>query len=104
MKGQKRFKDIREIRDCIDDIDVRILRLFSDRKDCVNEIVNFKTDKEGVIAKQRQEELLALRRKWATELGLDPDLFEKIFKMLIDSNIKKQMEQLKQLKSKNKII
>jgi len=102
MKDPKNFKDIKEIRDCIDEIDFEILRLFGDRDKCVNEIVNFKTDQKEVIAKKRQEELLALRRIWAMELNLDPDLFEKIFKMLIDSNIKKQMGMLEQSK-KNEI-
>jgi len=94
MKDPKDFKDIKEIRDCIDEIDFQILKLFGDRSLCVNEIVNFKTNKAGVIAKKRQEELLILRRKWAEEFNLDPDLFEKIFKMLINSNIKRQMEVL----------
>jgi len=94
MKDPKEFKDIKEIRECIDEIDFRILKLFGDRNQCVNEIVNFKCDKKGVIAKKRQEEVLELRRKWAADFDLDPDLFEKMFKMLIDSNITKQLEML----------
>jgi chorismate mutase len=96
MKDPKEFKNIKEIRDCIDEIDFHILKLFGDRNRCVDEIINFKTDKDGVIAQKRQEELLVLRRKWAKEFNLDPDLFEKIFKMLIDSNIQKQLEILEQ--------
>jgi isochorismate pyruvate lyase len=99
MKDPKDFKNIHEIRDCIDEIDYHILKLFGDRHRCVNEIVNYKTDRAGVIAKERQEAVLALRRKWAEEFDLDPDLFEKIFKMLINSNIKKQMEIIEQFRS-----
>lgn len=94
MKDPKKFKNIQEIRNSIDEIDFHILKLFSDRNRCVEEIVNFKTDKAGVIAKKRQSELLALRRKWAEDFKLNPDLFEKIFKMLIKSNIQKQLEVL----------
>jgi chorismate mutase len=94
MKDQKDFKNIKQIRDSIDEIDLHILQLFGERNRCVEKIVSFKTDKAGVIAKRRQEELLTLRRKWAEDLNLDPDLFEKIFKMLINSNIKKEMEML----------
>jgi len=94
MKGQKEFKDIKEIRDSIDEIDFQILQLFGERNHCAEKIINFKTDKAEVIAKKRQEEMLALRRKWAKDFNLNPDLFEKIFKMLINSNIKKQMEML----------
>ena len=96
MKDPKDFKNIQEIRDSIDEIDFHILKLFGDRNRCVEEIVNFKTDKAGVIAKERQGELLALRRKWAEEFNLNPDLFEKIFKILIKSNIQKQLEILEQ--------
>jgi chorismate mutase len=92
MKDPKDFKSIEEIRDSIDEIDFHILKLFGDRNRCVEEIVNFKTDKAGVIAKKRQLELLASRRKWAKEFNLNPDLYEKIFKMLINSNIQKQLE------------
>ena len=96
MKEQEDFKNIQEIRDAIDKIDYQIIKLFGDRNQCVKEIINFKTDKEGVIAIKRQEELLGLRRKWAEELNLEPDLFEKIFRILINSNIKKQMGMLEQ--------
>jgi len=77
MKDRKDFKNIREIRDEIDRIDHEILKLFGDRNSCVKEIVRFKKDKTEVIAKTRQDELFALRRKWAKEFKLDPDLFEK---------------------------
>ena len=95
MKDPKKFKNIQEIRNCIDEIDFQILKLFSDRNRCVEEIINFKTDKAGIIAKKRQGEVLAVRRKWAEEFKLNPELFEKIYKMLIKSNIQKQMEVLK---------
>ena len=96
MKDPKEYKNIEEIRDAIDNIDYQIFKLFGERNQCVEEIINFKTDKAGVIAIKRQEELLVLRRKWAEEFNLEPDLFEKIFKMLINRNIEKQMKMLEQ--------
>jgi len=92
MKDLKDFKDIREIREFIDKIDFQILELFANRNRYTEEIINFKTNRTGVIARERQRELLASRRKWAEDLNLNPDLFEKIFKLLIKSNIKKQLE------------
>ena len=96
MKDHKDFKNIGEIRDCIDETDYNILKLFGERNRYVEEIIHFKSDKAEVIATKRQEEMLALRRKWAEEFNLNPDLFEKIFKILIDSNIQKQMKILEQ--------
>ena len=92
MKDLKNCKDIREIREFIDKIDYQILQLFADRNSCTEKIINFKTNRTGVIARERQRELLASRRKWAIDLDLNPDLFEKIFKLLIKSNIKRQLE------------
>lgn len=94
MEGLKDFKSIQEIRDSIDEIDYQIIKLFGDRNRCAEQIINFKKDKAGVIAIKRQEELLRSRRKWAEEFDLEPDFFEKIFKMLIDRNIEKQLEML----------
>jgi chorismate mutase len=100
MKDPKGFKDIQEIRDEIDKIDHNILKLLGDRNRCVEEIIHFKKDKNQVVAKTRQKELFALRGKWAKEFNLDPDLIEKIYKVLIDHNIRKQMEILEQKSGK----
>ena len=96
MKEPGDFNNIKEIRDTIDEIDYQILKLFGDRNRCVEKIINFKSDKEGVVAKKRQEEVLELRRKWAEEFNIDPDLFEKIYIILINSNIEKQLGMLRQ--------
>jgi chorismate mutase len=100
MEELKDFKNIQEIRDSIDKIDHRILELFGARNHLVKEIVKYKTDTKEVVAKERQAVLFASRRKWAEDLNLDPDLFEKIFKMLIDSNIHMELEMLEQKKKK----
>jgi isochorismate pyruvate lyase len=99
MKDSKNFKSIQEIRDSIDEIDFRILELFGARNRFVKEIVKFKTDKEEVVAKERQSEILASRRKWAENLNLNPDLYEEIFKTIIESNIQMELKILEQLKN-----
>jgi chorismate mutase len=101
MKDPKDLKNIQEVRESIDEIDFLILKLFGDRNRCVDKIISFKSDKAEVTAKTRQKELLALRRKWAGEFNLNPDLYEKIFKMLIKSNIQKQLDMLEHKVSKN---
>ena len=94
-----KFKSIQEIRNSIDDIDFRILKLFEERNCCVEEIIKFKKNKTEVIAKDRQIEVLALRRKWAKDLDLDPELFENFFKMVIERNIQKELEMFHQMKN-----
>lgn len=89
-------KNIEEIRKGIDEIDLDILRLFSQRSLFVKEIVKYKTDEESVIAVPRQKEVIRKRREWAEELGLNPDLFEEIYWSLMNFNVKKELEILKE--------
>ena len=95
MKNPENCECIEEIREIIDEVDYQILKLFQKRYECVKEIVKFKTDEASVIAENRQEEVITDRRAWATELGLNPDLFENIFRSLIHFNIEKELEILR---------
>ncbi len=87
-------KNIEEIRQAIDEIDYQILKLFSQRCEFVKEIVKFKTDAVSVIAENRQKEVIAKRREWATELAMNPDLFENIYWMLMHHNIQEELKML----------
>jgi len=95
MKNPQNCKNIEEIRDAIDGIDFQIMKLFSERYEFVKEIVKFKTDEVSVIAENRQKEVIEKRREWAVELGLNPDLFEDIFWILMRYNVQKELEILK---------
>ena len=101
MKPAKDCKSIQEIRSCIDEIDYQILIHFEKRLEYVKAIVKYKSSQEGIVAKERQLEVFQQRREWAIELGLDPDLFEEIFKTLINWNVKKEMEIFKNQKIEN---
>lgn len=84
-----------EIRNEIDKIDYQIIRLYGERHKYIEEIVRFKNDEEGIIAHDRKKQVLSDRRKWAAENGLDPDTFEKMYILLIENNIKRELEILK---------
>lgn len=84
--------NIEEVRFEIDRIDRGIMELFAQRWKYVERIVDFKTNSDSIIAQERQNTLLAKRREWAVELGLDPDIFEQIYRSLIDHNIQKEMK------------
>lgn len=100
MKNPENCKSIEEIREAIDDIDYQIMKLFGERYGFVKEIVKFKTDEASVIAENRQKEVIEKRREWAVELGLDPDLFEDIFGILIRYNIQKELDILRNATTK----
>ena len=87
-----------EIRKEIDKIDREIIHLFAKRYEYVHEIVRFKEDEEGIIAQERKDQVIIQRGRWARNLGLDAETFENIYRILIDSNIRKELEILKSRK------
>jgi isochorismate pyruvate lyase len=91
-KNPKACESIEEIRDALDQIDKEIIQLLTDRHQYVNEIVKFKSNGDGIVAKERQAIVFDQRRAWALERGLDPELIEGIFKLLIEKNIQIQFD------------
>lgn len=92
MKDPKDCQNIEEIRAAIDEIDHQILKSFGKRMEYVHEIVKFKSDQHGIVARERQLEVFRKRREWAKEFNLDPDLYEEIYQQLINWNVKKELE------------
>ena len=92
MKDPKQCESIEEIRECLDDIDFQVIGLLSKRMNYVKEIVKFKINEEDIVAAARQEEVINFRRKWAEMKNLDPDLMDKIFRILIRFNIEREMK------------
>jgi len=85
--------NIEAIRDAIDLIDQEIIHLFSLRHEYVKEIVKFKSGNEKeIIARERKELVLRQRKAWAEKMGLDGDMMEQVFRLLIDKNIQIQFE------------
>lgn len=92
MRDPKKCESIEEIRKILDDIDFQIIGLLGKRLNYVKEIVKFKINEEDIVAIARQQEVIRLRRKWAEMNKLDPDLIEKIYKILIQFNVQKELK------------
>lgn len=95
FKNPKECQSLEEVRHEIDKIDEHIISLFSERHKFVEEIVRFKHDKDAIIAQERKEQVILQRKNWAELKGLNARTFEKIYTLLIDSNIQHEMELLK---------
>lgn len=95
FKNPQDCQSLEEIRNEIDKIDEHIISLFSERHKYVEAIVRFKNDKEAIIAQERKEQVILQRKNWANTNGLNADTFEKIYTLLIESNIKHELELLK---------
>lgn len=82
-----------EIRSEIDLIDNEIIKLFGIRFQFVKEITKYKENNiESIIARDRYNKVLAERKIWAEQNGLDGYIIESIYKQLIDYFINKELE------------
>ena len=95
MKKPQECKSISEVREGIDLIDKQLIELIGKRYQFVKEIVKFKSNKEDVEAKPRYDEVLRVRREWAVQENLDPDVIETIYKTMIQYFIEEQLRMLK---------
>jgi len=92
LKKPEACDNIGEIRDVLDKIDREVVNLLALRQSYVKEIVKFKSGEEGIIARERKEQVLRQRRAWAGEAGLDREMMENVFRILIDKNIQIQFD------------
>jgi isochorismate pyruvate lyase len=95
FKNPQDCDSLEEVRNEIDKIDAHIISLFAERHKYVEAIVRFKHDKDAIIAQERKNQVIQDRKTWAKEKGLNADTFEKIYTLLIESNIKHEMNLLK---------
>jgi tRNA-Thr(GGU) m(6)t(6)A37 methyltransferase TsaA len=89
-------RNLPETRQSIDLIDAEIIRLLGNRAGYVRQIVNFKKNAEEVRAPTRYAEVMRRRREMAEAAGLNPDVVEGMYKLLVDSFIEEEMEMLRQ--------
>ncbi len=99
FKNPKDCQSLEEVRNEIDKIDEHIISLFSERHKYVEEIVRFKHDKDAIIAQERKDQVILQRKNWAAKSGLNADTFEKIYTLLVESNIQHELELLKSKKT-----
>jgi isochorismate pyruvate lyase len=60
----------------------------------VRQVVKFKQTVEEVRAPIRYAEVMRRRREMAEAAGLNPDVIERMYRLLVDSFIKEEMELL----------
>ncbi|MBN1220483.1 MAG: tRNA (N6-threonylcarbamoyladenosine(37)-N6)-methyltransferase TrmO [Anaerolineae bacterium] len=87
---------IEETRQIIDLIDTEIIRLLGNRAGFVRQIVNFKNNAQEVRAPDRYAEVMRRRRELGKAAGLNPDVIEAMYKLLVDNFIKEELEILEQ--------
>jgi isochorismate pyruvate lyase len=92
MTLPKDCKNITEIRVEIDRIDKEIILALAERFEYVIEAAKFKRDVEEVMAPDRHAVMLKQRMELVKKLNLDPEIIEKVYKLLLDYFKQKQLE------------
>ena len=90
----RQVNSLAEARAAIDLIDTEIIRLLGNRAGYVHQVVRFKHTAEDVRAPARYAELMRRRRELAEAAGLNPDVIEAMYKLLVDNFIKEELELL----------
>ena len=87
----KKFSTIKEIRNEIDKLDIRIIDLISQRKDLVFEVVKLKR-KDQIVDQERINQILKKLNLEANKKGIPEVLIEKLWKIMIEGFIEYEME------------
>ncbi len=82
-KRPEECRTLAEIRTEVDRIDREIIRAIGERKHYVIAAAAFKTNPTEVAAPERFAAMLQVRRQWAEEEGLSPDLIEKLYREMV---------------------
>ncbi len=91
MKSPENCDSIEDVREGIDALDREIISLIGRRAGYVEAAARFKTSESSVRAPERQKSMLEVRRQWAEEEGLEPDVIEGIYRTLVDYFIQREM-------------
>ena len=76
--------DLSQLRQKIDEIDLAIIKLLSERMQVCREVAEVKAGSAtAVIQPQRVREVLTVRRQWAIDSNVDPDFTEQLFRILL---------------------
>lgn len=88
--------DMPTLREQIDALDGRLMALMAERHALIDRAAQIKSG-NGMPARidERVEEVVANVRRHAGQLGLDPDLYDRIWRQLIDAAIDQEERQLK---------
>lgn len=83
---------IEEVRCGIDELDRTIITALGQRFHYVKAVTRFKKTAAEVRADERYQAVLHSRRVWAADVGLNPDVIEAMYRLLIAHFIEEEMK------------
>lgn len=87
------FSTIEDVRKHIDQIDIELVKIITQRAECVKAAARFKTDHSAVRAPDRVQQVIDKVRATASTTGLPEVIIEKTYRAMIDAFIDYEIEQ-----------
>ena len=84
---KKKFKNLKEVRKNIDNVDTRLVKLIAEREFYAREAVKFKTDRRQIIDRKRINTVLSGVKKLSKKFKANSSTVEKIWKLMIQNFI-----------------
>jgi isochorismate pyruvate lyase len=92
MNSPNNCKNIQDIRAEIDRIDKEIITALAERLEYVVEAAKYKSDIDAVMAPDRHAVMLKQRMELVSKLNIDPEIVEKVYKLLLDYYKQRQLD------------
>ena len=84
-----------EIRDRLDEVDVRLVEVLADRARLIHQVIEFKRARGmAVVDRKREDEMLARMERLAAARGLDPRIGRAVLRAVIDAFTLLEVEEL----------
>ena len=84
---KKKFKNLKEVRKNIDNVDTRLVKLIAEREFYARQAVKFKTNKKQIIDRKRINAVLSKVKKLSKKYKINNLNVEKIWKLMIQNFI-----------------
>ena len=95
---KKKFKNLKEVRKNIDNVDTRLVKLIAEREFYAKEAVKFKIDRSQIIDRKRINTVLIRVKKLSKKYKVNRLTIEKIWKLMIQNFIVLENKLFKKLK------
>ena len=84
---KKKFKNLKDVRKSIDNVDARLVKLIGEREFYVREALKFKTNKKQIIDRKRISIVLKKTKNLSKKYKANNLIVERIWKLMIKNFI-----------------
>ena len=84
---KKKFKNLKDVRKSIDNVDARLVKLICEREFYVREALKFKTNKKQIIDRKRISMVLKKTKNLSKKYKANNLIVERIWKLMIKNFI-----------------